>query len=371
MALSAREIWALKDVSLEIQEGAIVGVVGRNGAGKSTLLKVLARITEPTEGRAVIRGRVGSLLEVGTGFHPELTGRENVFLNGAILGMRRTEIREKFDDIVGFAELERFIDTPVKRYSSGMYVRLAFAVAAFLEPEILFIDEVLSVGDQAFQQRCLGRMGEIAHSGRTILFVSHNLAAVAALCTRAVLIDGGRLLADGDVDDVITHYLSSVQAASGDRLDDRQDRHGDGRLRVVRADVSRGGRRPGPHGRRRSRSSRLRERSEWGRGRRVDSGRRADGGTGFLRLEPGHRTVLAIQGLEAKSRACCLVFRLLEGRYSLTVHVSVNGVVADWVRNAVYFDVFRRRCLREREPSADDAWTRVGRAAVGHGCRGQ
>ena len=211
MALSAREIWALKDVSLEINEGEIVGVVGRNGAGKSTLLKVLARITEPTEGRAVIRGRVGSLLEVGTGFHPELTGRENVFLNGAILGMRRTEIREKFDDIVGFAELERFIDTPVKRYSSGMYVRLAFAVAAFLEPEILFIDEVLSVGDQAFQQRCLGRMGEIAHSGRTILFVSHNLAAVAALCTRAILIDGGQLLADGDVDDVITHYLSSVQ----------------------------------------------------------------------------------------------------------------------------------------------------------------
>ena len=210
----AREIWALKDVSLEIGEGDIVGVVGRNGAGKSTLLKVLARITEPTEGRAVIRGRVGSLLEVGTGFHPELTGRENVFLNGAILGMRRAEIRAKFDDIVGFAELERFIDTPVKRYSSGMYVRLAFAVAAFLEPEILFIDEVLSVGDQAFQQRCIGRMGEIAHSGRTIVFVSHNLASVSALCNRAILIDGGRLTRDGEVDDVLEEYLST-RAAQG------------------------------------------------------------------------------------------------------------------------------------------------------------
>jgi lipopolysaccharide transport system ATP-binding protein len=340
VALSAREIWALKDVSLEIEEGAIVGVVGRNGAGKSTLLKVLARITEPTEGRAVIRGRVGSLLEVGTGFHPELTGRENVFLNGAILGMRRTEIREKFDDIVGFAELERFIDTPVKRYSSGMYVRLAFAVAAFLEPEILFIDEVLSVGDQAFQQRCLGRMGEIAHSGRTILFVSHNLAAVAALCTRAVLIDGGQLLADGDVDDVITHYLSSVQAASGDRLDDRQDRHGDGRLRVVRADVL------GPDG---------------GPVRtgddavvRLDYETEADGGEVVASIavegpmgEPVFFASNRVTGQPLRLGAssgeiACVLPRLplLEGRYSLTVHVSVNGVVADWVRNAVYFDVF-------------------------------
>ena len=174
---TSRELWALDDVSLEIEEGEVVGVIGRNGAGKTTLLKVMARITEPTRGRAVVMGRVGSLLEVGTGFHPELTGRENVFLNGAILGMRRSEIRQKFDDIVSFADVERFIDTPVKRYSSGMYVRLAFAVAAFLDPEILFIDEVLSVGDQEFQQRCIGRMGEIARSGRTILFVSHNLAS--------------------------------------------------------------------------------------------------------------------------------------------------------------------------------------------------
>ena len=340
VALSAREIWALKDVSLEIQEGAIVGVVGRNGAGKSTLLKVLARITEPTEGRAVIRGRVGSLLEVGTGFHPELTGRENVFLNGAILGMRRTEIREKFDDIVGFAELERFIDTPVKRYSSGMYVRLAFAVAAFLEPEILFIDEVLSVGDQAFQQRCLGRMGEIAHSGRTILFVSHNLAAVAALCTRAILIDSGQLLADGDVDDVITHYLSSVQTTAGGRLDHRQDRQGDGRLKIVRADVL--GAAGGPVRTGDDVVVRLQYESEGGDGDVVAS-IAVEGPMG----EPVFYASNRVTGQTLRSHGSggeieCMFPRLplLEGRYSLTFHVSVNGVLADWVRNAVYFEVF-------------------------------
>ena len=202
--------WALKDVSFSVNAGQIVGVVGRNGAGKSTLLKLLSRITEPTSGRAILRGRVVSLLEVGTGFHPELSGRENIFLNGAILGMRRAEIARKFDEIVEFAEVGKFIDTPVKRYSSGMFVRLAFAVAAHLEPEILLIDEVLAVGDAGFQKKCLGKMGEVAsQQGRTVFFVSHNMGAVRSLCEEAILIEGGRLVMSGKPGDVISHYLSS------------------------------------------------------------------------------------------------------------------------------------------------------------------
>jgi len=203
------EIWALRDFSVEIDRGNVVGVIGRNGAGKSTLLKILSRITRPTRGQARLFGRVGSLLEVGTGFHPELTGRDNVFLNGAILGMRRDEIRQKFDAIVDFSGLSRFIDTPVKRYSSGMYVRLAFAVAAHLEPEILLVDEVLAVGDAAFQRQCLGRMQDISQSGRTILFVSHNMPAIARLCDRALLIAEGQLVADGSPDAVVARYLAS------------------------------------------------------------------------------------------------------------------------------------------------------------------
>src|SRR5437773_3663572 len=187
------EFWALKDVSFDIKQGEAVGIIGRNGAGKSTLLKLLSRITEPTTGRFEVEGRVASLLEVGTGFHPELTGRENIFLNGAILGMSGAEIRKKFDEIVAFAEVEKFLDTPVKRYSSGMYVRLAFAVAAHLEPEILVVDEVLAVGDAEFQKKCLGKMQDVARGGRTVLFVSHNMAAVAALCTRAFLLADGKV----------------------------------------------------------------------------------------------------------------------------------------------------------------------------------
>ena len=186
-------IWALRDVSLEVAPGEVLGVIGHNGAGKSTLLKILSRITEPTEGRAEVRGRVGSLLEVGTGFHPELTGRENIYLNGAILGMKRSEITRRFDEMVAFAGVERFIDTPVKRYSSGMYLRLAFAVAAHLEPEILLVDEVLAVGDAAFQKKCLGRMSDVAREGRTVLFVSHNLPSIENLCQRVVVVDGGRI----------------------------------------------------------------------------------------------------------------------------------------------------------------------------------
>ena len=200
--------WALRDVSFEVPAGQVLGIVGRNGAGKSTMLKVLSRITEPTEGTARVRGRIASLLEVGTGFHPELTGRENIYLNGAILGMTQAEINAKFDQIVDFSEVERFLDTPVKRYSSGMFLRLAFAVAAFLEPEILVIDEVLAVGDAKFQKKCLGRMREVSRGdGRTVLFVSHNMATVRALCDRCVLLNQGRLVADGDTGEVIDRYL--------------------------------------------------------------------------------------------------------------------------------------------------------------------
>ncbi len=208
------EIWALEGVSFRVEEGEVLGVIGKNGAGKSTLLKLLTRITAPTEGRAEIRGRVGSLLEVGTGFHPELTGRENVFLNGAVLGMKRREIGRKFDDIVEFSGIGKFIDTPVKRYSSGMYVRLAFSVAAHLEPEILLVDEVLAVGDVEFQRRCLGRMEEYGSSGRTVLFVSHNMPAVARLCDRVILLTGGRLVLDGPASEVVAHYLQ-MESGSG------------------------------------------------------------------------------------------------------------------------------------------------------------
>ena len=204
-------LWALKDVEFEIGERQAVGLIGRNGAGKSTLLKVLSRITEPTTGEIVINGRVGALLEVGTGFHPELSGRDNIFLNGALLGMRRTEIKAKFDEIVAFAEIEKFIDTPVKHYSSGMYMRLAFAIAAHLEPEILLVDEVLAVGDASFQQKCLGKMNDVAHAGRTVVFVSHNMGAINSLCSRAIWIDKGRVREEGPTQTVVSHYLESVR----------------------------------------------------------------------------------------------------------------------------------------------------------------
>jgi lipopolysaccharide transport system ATP-binding protein len=213
-ASDSDDLWALKDVSFEVKRGEVVGIIGRNGAGKSTLLKILSRITEPTSGQVELHGRVGSLLEVGTGFHPELTGRENIYLNGAILGMRRHEINRQFDEIVAFAEIERFLDTPVKRYSSGMYVRLAFAVAAHLEPEILLVDEVLAVGDLAFQRKCVGIMNEIGRSGRTVLFVSHNLHAIESLCSRVLLIELGKLAREGSFREVAGLYLASTEYAT-------------------------------------------------------------------------------------------------------------------------------------------------------------
>ncbi len=226
-------IWALKDVSFDLMPGEILGIIGRNGAGKTTLLKVLSRITEPTEGEAKLWGRVASLLEVGTGFHPELTGRENIFLNGAILGMRKAEIDRKFDEIVSFAEVERFIDTPVKRYSSGMYVRLAFAVAAHLEPDILIVDEVLAVGDASFQKKCLGKMREVGQGGRTVLFVSHNMAAVNLLCTRAILLSEGAVRCDGPVSETVNEYLSEDGAGNGERVwSDPRSAPGGERVRI-------------------------------------------------------------------------------------------------------------------------------------------
>jgi lipopolysaccharide transport system ATP-binding protein len=215
--------WALKDVSFEVKKGEVVGIVGRNGAGKSTLFKILNRITEPTSGGADIYGRVGALLEVGTGFHPELTGRENVFMNGAILGMRRSEIRDKFDEIVSFAGIEKFLDTPVKRYSSGMYVRLAFAVAAHLEAQILLVDEVLAVGDAEFQKKCLGKMHDVSQAGKTVIFISHAMAAISRLCRRALWIHDGHLVADGPADEVIAEYSANPNGPPPERVSRREE----------------------------------------------------------------------------------------------------------------------------------------------------
>jgi lipopolysaccharide transport system ATP-binding protein len=235
---SNNTLWALQELSFDVKQGEVVGIIGRNGAGKSTLLKILSRITKPTVGHAKIFGRVGSLLEVGTGFHPELTGRENIYLNGAILGMRRLEIERKFDEIVAFAEVERFLDTPVKRYSSGMYVRLAFAVAAHLEPEILVVDEVLAVGDAAFQKKCLGKMGDVADEGRTVLFVSHNMAAVQSLCGRALWLHDGQLLESGPPSQVVSNYLqSSAVDTTEQRWNDITTAPGNDKVRLHRVRV--------------------------------------------------------------------------------------------------------------------------------------
>jgi lipopolysaccharide transport system ATP-binding protein len=228
------EFWALRDLNLEVRQGEMLGIIGRNGAGKSTLLKLLSRITEPTTGRIHLRGRVASLLEVGTGFHPELTGRENIFLNGSILGMTRVEIKRRFDEIVAFAEIDKFLDTPVKRYSSGMYVRLAFAVAAHLEPEILIVDEVLAVGDAEFQKKCLGKMGDVsAKEGRTVILVSHQMPAIQNLCTRCVLMNRGRLVKEGKTDDIVSDYLATGAELATGELAEREDRAGKGKAIVT------------------------------------------------------------------------------------------------------------------------------------------
>lgn len=231
---SKEEFWALSDISFDVMKGERIGIIGRNGAGKSTLLKVISRITEPTGGRISIKGRVASLLEVGTGFHPELTGRENIYLNGAILGMHRAEIKKKFDEIVDFSGVEKFLDTPVKRYSSGMYVRLAFAVAAHMEPEILIIDEVLAVGDAEFQKKCLGKMQDVSmEGGRTVIFVSHNMAAIESLCQKVIILNEGRQIFTGPTKEGISTYLDNTSAISKVSISDRKDRTGNGKVRFV------------------------------------------------------------------------------------------------------------------------------------------
>ena len=232
-AATSELFWALTAISFEVKRGEVVGLIGRNGAGKSTLLKIISHITEPTSGEVALQGRVGSLLEVGTGFHPELTGRENIYLNGAILGMKRAEIGGKFDEIVAFAEIDRFLDTPVKHYSSGMYMRLAFAVAAHLEPEILLVDEVLAVGDAAFQKKCLGKIEDVAHTGRTVFLVSHNMTAISALCQRVLYLNKGCLAMDGGTPEVLRRYMTDNAAYAQMPVTERTDRHGNGHVRVT------------------------------------------------------------------------------------------------------------------------------------------
>ena len=334
----AGEIWALRDVSFDVPEGGTMAIVGRNGAGKSTLLKILARITEPTAGYAEVAGRVGALLEAGTGFNPELTGRENIYLNGTILGMSRSEIDRRLDEIVAFAGVEQHLDKPVKWYSSGMAVRLGFSVAAHLEPEVLIVDEVLSVGDLAFQQKCIGRMNEVAGGGRTVLFVSHNLGAVAALCSQAIYLSDGEIEAEGPTREVIDRYVGDVQSTARVDVRDRTDREGDGRLRFT--EVSIGG---GP-----SLMS--------GDDCEVTLRYEATPGPGMVLVaidvygslaEPlfhcdNHLTGDLIEGLAAEGEFTCTIPRLplSPGHYTISVFARVDGTIADWVQHAAVLEVF-------------------------------
>ncbi|QIZ72507.1 ABC transporter ATP-binding protein [Oxynema aestuarii] len=342
---TVEEFWALKDVSFEIKQGDRVGIIGRNGAGKSTLLKILSRITEPTTGRISIKGRVASLLEVGTGFHPELTGRENIYLNGAILGMSKVEIKRKFDEIVAFAEVEKFLDTPVKRYSSGMYVRLAFAVAAHLEPEILIVDEVLAVGDAQFQKKCLGKMEDVGKEGRTVLFVSHQMAAIQNLCQKAIWLNQGEVITEDKTDIVIGKYLKDSAKLPQFSLAERKDRKGTGVIKFTSFQLQ----------------NNLRESL-----RSLCSGQSVrfifyfENSTGQdlknLHLgigidnQIGERiTVLSnevtgeiFSSVSSNIKSIEIYIKrlpLTPGRYGLTIYSAINGVVADWIQNAGFFDV--------------------------------
>ncbi|MPY93307.1 MAG: ATP-binding cassette domain-containing protein [Acidimicrobiia bacterium] len=328
---------ALSDLDLEISQGETVGFVGHNGAGKSTLLKVLSRITEPTRGSAAVRGRVGSLLEVGTGFHPELTGRENVFLNGALLGMSRREIQRRFDEIVDFSGVEAFLDTPVKRYSTGMFVRLAFAVAAHLEPEVLIVDEVLSVGDAAFQRRSVARMGEVAREGRTVLFVSHNIAVVQALCSRAVVLENGRKIAEGPTAEAVTQYVRRLeQNASADLLE-RTDRSGRGYVRVSALRVH-----GGPSGFPRTGEPLVLEIDVTGVLRAAACAVTVHNalGTPVLTLDSGQASPVDVVRPDSRAFVCTVdELPLVPGRYRLDVSLSGDGYVQDLVPAASYLDV--------------------------------
>jgi lipopolysaccharide transport system ATP-binding protein len=332
------EFWALRDVSFEVKRGEVLGIVGRNGAGKSTLLKILSRITDPSEGRVTIYGRVASLLEVGTGFHPELTGSENIYLNGAILGMTHAEIRRKFDEIVAFAEVEKFLDTPVKRYSSGMYVRLAFAVAAHLEPEILVVDEVLAVGDAEFQKKCLGKMSDVASGGRTVLFVSHNMTAIETLCNSCIGLQAGRMFARGPTADVLDDYLGSRQTIKGDvDLSTFTDREGVGPLRFARISLV-------------DRHGKVIDRPRAGQTLEIrlsfsgsDSSRKAArvsvafatnrGITLFIcNNESAHQAIMRI-GADDALRLQIPELPLSAGTYRLRLYLERGGVIEDWVKD--------------------------------------
>ncbi len=345
-------IWALRDVSFEIAQGEVVGIIGRNGAGKTTILKILSRITKPTAGWAEIHGRVGLLLEVGTGFHPELTGRENVYLSGAILGMPRREIRRRFDEIVEFADVREFLDTPLKRYSSGMKVRLAFAVAAHLEPELLIVDEVLAVGDLAFQKKCLGKMGEVTGEGRTVLFVSHNMSLIRALCRRAILLERGSIVTDSPVDAAVGAYLRSLEQMGSESLVERTDRRGWFEVMLSRVEIV------GAYG---------------GSGRLVtgDEGRflfHLNGlvagttctftisnhlGQAVTTLSSTVATAADRDDAELENCFECTIDELLlvPGRYRVDVTIKGRGHLQDYVEGAAFFDVeegpFRGRPLPE------------------------
>ena len=338
------EFWALKDINFDIQQGDRVGIIGRNGAGKSTLLKILSRITEPTSGKVSIRGRVASLLEVGTGFHPELTGRENIFLNGAILGMSKVEIKSKFDEIVAFAEVERFLDTPVKRYSSGMYVRLAFAVAAHLEPEILVVDEVLAVGDAQFQKKCMGKMEDVANRNeRTILFVSHSMAAIENLCNRCILLSNGQLVAQGETSIVLKEYAQTSQ--SSQTIGDRTDRDGDGRVRLTSFLMR------APDGQiissvQSGKAATFEFEINNTENTELCSVLVAFGINNLSGVRLAHfnsdlcgRPINAIPSGISRIILSLPTIPLVAGHYTITTFVSVKGVIADWVQDAVAFDI--------------------------------
>ena len=341
---SDNRFWALKDVSFEVVPGEVLGIIGRNGAGKSTLLRLLSGITEPTTGKIELYGRVGSLLEVGTGFHPELTGRENIYLNGSILGMKRAEIKRRFDEIVAFAEIGQFLDTPVKRYSSGMYVRLAFAVAAHLEPEILVVDEVLAVGDAAFQKKCLGKMGEVAKEGRTVLFVSHNMAAILALCTRALLLHGGHVIADGDCKQVVDEYLQIMDQVTDLSLAERSDRKGDQSLKFAAFELrdSEGRSVPCVCSGQDIAVSLTYESSP---GRVLKNVHIALGVHGRFDENLFHLSTsvngMDFENVPASGEIICKIPRLplQTGRYRFNLFCTVGGEVADWIENAGTIDV--------------------------------
>lgn len=363
-------IWALDDVHLRVESGTVMGVIGRNGSGKSTLLKILSRITEPTTGRVELCGRVGSLLEVGTGFHPELTGRENIFLNGAILGMSRREIKTKFDEIVDFAGIDRFLDTPVKRYSSGMYVRLGFAVAAHLDPEILLVDEVLAVGDASFRRKCLGKMADAAGRGRTVLFVSHNMTAVLSLCSQCVFLDRGRVVAQGTTTDVVNRYMQTVEQVSTTRLDRREDRTGNQALRLTGVAFRGLDGAPVPFAcSGQPLQMAIQYRTSNGQPLRdvdVSIGIHGRFDEDLFRLS-SRLSGASLDVIPPVGEFVCTIpaLPLRTGRYSFNLFVQTQGEVADWVRNAGMLVVESREPDGAVDPSAagpgpfvvDHSWT--------------